>query len=1013
MTDSVFPVSSIQELLSTITSGVCLYRVENRGRSGDDYKIIYFNEYALSHEGRTLREIIGKSLKDLRPTIDDYGLIDVFREVWETGEPGFFPARAYIDEKYSNWYENRVFKLSRDIIVAVYDDVSGRYKAEAALRESEERLRQVINTMEKAVAVYEPVDGGEDFIFIEMNRFAEKLTGYTVDQVPGKRISQLFPGESSVGLIKALRECSETGKMVKIPLRQYTDNRITLWVENTIFKLPDGNVVAVFEDTFQQHEAEEALRRSEETLRSYIDNAPLGFFIADANGRYLEVNASASRITGYSREELLAMKIPDMLPEDSREIGMKHFEQVLSNGVANGETPFVRKNGQRGIWAVRAVKLSDDRFMAFSTDVTQNHEMRENLRRNQARYLQAEKNGKVGSWQFDITTSSFWASDGAKSIYGFDSGTDSFTVEEVESRIPRRDEVHQALVDLIENDKPYDLEFQINPMGSASPKIITSVAELVRDEQGHPVKVTGMIQDVTSRVEAGSALRESEEKYRSLFTNIRDAMIITDNNRRLLECNGVFLEMFRCTREDALNRSLEKFYASRSEFESVGEFLSDVAAGVSESFFPAMMQRSDGAEFSAEISLYPRKNAAGDLEGFTGLIRDVSRRVLLEQQVRQSQKMEAIGQLAGGIAHDFNNLLTIINGYSYMLMEGSSPQDKGWKELEEIKKAGHRAASLTRQLLAFSRKQMLKPEIIDLNLRLLETESMLRRLIGEHILLETIIPDEHLMVKADPGQFDQIVLNLAVNSRDAMPLGGRLTISASGVVIDEQKAAEIGLSCSGSLVKITVKDNGCGIDPEHISHIFEPFYTTKGTGEGTGMGLSTVYGIVKQSGGDVQVSSETGRGTEVSVFLPMVQGEEAAFSKAGITAAERSPGELILLVEDEESVRELIRASLEVSGFRIITAGSGDRAVEIAGELQEEPHLLLTDVMMPGISGRELADSVRELFPDTPVCFMSGYTDQTIEKLGVLEGGAFFIQKPFLPSDLIRTIRSILDGKKE
>ena len=308
---------------------------------------------------------------------------------------------------------------------------------------------------------------------------------------------------------------------------------------------------------------------------------------------------------------------------------------------------------------------------------------------------------------------------------------------------------------------------------------------------------------------------------------------------------------------------------------------------------------------------------------------------------------------------------------------------------------------------------MLKPEIIDLNLKLMETETMLRRLIGEHILLETIFPDEHLAVKADPGQFDQIIINLAVNERDAMPLGGRLTISTAAVFIDQQEASEKGLSCTGSLVKITVKDNGSGIASEHIGHIFEPFFTTKGTGEGTGMGLPTVYGIVKQSNGDVRVSSETGRGTEFSVYLPLVKGEEAAVSDAGEVPSKMSPGELIMLVEDEESVKELISTALEVAGFRVVSAQDGLSAIALAGELQETPELLLTDVMMPGVSGRELADRFRELFPDIPVCFMSGYTDQTIEKLGVLEGGAFFIHKPFLPSELIKTIRSILDGSKD
>ena len=1011
MSEDSFLKSGFQELLDTMTSGVCVYRVENRGKSGHDYKILYFNRYALSHENLTLEDIAGKSLKDLRPAIDDYGLIEVFRTVWETGEPGFFPARVYVDEKYSNWYENRVFRLSDDTIVVIYDDVTDKVTAENALLESEGRFREVINTMEKAVAVYEPVNQGEDFRFVEMNRYGEKLTGYSVDQVKGKTISELFPGEPSVGLIDALRKCFQTGEMIKIPLKQYEDNRIKVWVENTVFRLSTGNVVAVFEDTSRQRIAEEARRRSEETLRSYIDSAPLGFFIVDTLSSFVEVNSCVCAITGYSREELLGLHIADLIPEDSREQAMAHFDQVSKTGFANAELPFLKKNGQKGFWSVRAVKLSEDRLMAFAMDVTETFEMRENLKKNQIRYFQAEKIGKVGSWQFDIGTGEFWGSEGAKRIYGFDPEADTFTAEEVESRIPQREEVHQALIDLIEQGKPYDLQFEIIPVGSDSRKTITSIAELVRDEEGLPVKVAGMIQDITSRVESEAALRESEEKYRSLFANMRDAIIITDNNRRLLDCNRAFLEMFKCTRNEALNTSVRRFYASTSEFEKVGQYLTRVTTGESESFFPALLKRSDGEEFSGEIGLYARRGSSGEQEGFTGLIRDVSQRVLLEDQVRQSQKMEAIGQLAGGIAHDFNNLLTIINGYSYMLMEASSPEAEGWKELEEIKKAGHRAASLTRQLLAFSRKQMLRPEVIDLVHRLAEIESMLRRLIGEHILLETRVSGDSLLVKADPGQFDQIILNLAVNARDSMPLGGRLTITVSSVFLHRDEAAELGLSCSGSLVKITVKDNGCGISPEHINRIFEPFFTTKGTGEGTGMGLPTVYGIVKQSNGDIQVASELDKGTEFTVYLPTADQDKSIESYTDESLDTRSTGELILLVEDEESVMKLLKTSLEMSGFRVLSSCDGQSALTLVADLEERPDLLLTDVMMPGISGMELADVIKKRFPGILVCFMSGYTNETIDRMGVLEGGSFFIHKPFLPSELVRTIRNILEGK--
>jgi signal transduction histidine kinase len=444
----------------------------------------------------------------------------------------------------------------------------------------------------------------------------------------------------------------------------------------------------------------------------------------------------------------------------------------------------------------------------------------------------------------------------------------------------------------------------------------------------------------------------------------------------------------------------------------VGEFLKAISEGRGEPFITARLMRADGSVFTGEISLFARKTGGGELLGYTGSIRDISRRMLLEEQVRQSQKMEAIGQLAGGIAHDFNNLLTIINGYAYMLLADIPDDDRRRGELEEIRKAGHRAASLTRQLLAFSRKQILQPEAIDINARIRDTESMLTRLIGEHILLETRLCPEKLVVMADPGQFDQIIINLAVNARDAMPRGGRLSIETQPVEIGLDEASDKALDSYGSYALIRVVDNGCGIPTENIPHVFEPFFTTKATGEGTGMGLPTVFGILKQSKGDISVESSPGNGSVFTVILPRVDVPESASNEDADPAGRRSSGEIIVLAEDEESVRDLIRSSLELGGFSVVEAENGKAALGILRSMEKPPDLLLTDVMMPEMSGRELARGMRELFPDTPVCFMSGYTDETIERLELLESGASFIQKPFLPGELIEMVRRIIDGNR-
>jgi signal transduction histidine kinase len=383
----------------------------------------------------------------------------------------------------------------------------------------------------------------------------------------------------------------------------------------------------------------------------------------------------------------------------------------------------------------------------------------------------------------------------------------------------------------------------------------------------------------------------------------------------------------------------------------------------------------------------------------------------LEQQLRQSQKMEAIGRLAGGVAHDFNNLLTAINGYSSLALQRANPDDRLRGYLEEIKKAGERAATLTRQLLAFGRKQMLKPVVLNLNDVVSDMNKMLRRLIGEDIRFNARFDPDLKPIKADPGQIEQVLVNLVVNSRDAMPQGGNLTIETANFESDAEFAGKhLGLA-PGHYVMLAVSDSGCGMDDKTKARIFEPFFTTKEKGRGTGLGLSTVYGIVKQSGGTVWVYSETGKGSVFKVYFPQLQ-EDAEFSKPVLVETPVPRGsETILLVEDEDVVRGLARKILEQAGYDVLDARGGDEAIRLCHELPGPIHLLLTDVVMPERSGREIAECLAKLRPSTRVLYMSGYTDDAIVHHGVLDSDVEFIQKPFTPVALARKVREVLDAK--
>jgi CheY-like chemotaxis protein len=374
--------------------------------------------------------------------------------------------------------------------------------------------------------------------------------------------------------------------------------------------------------------------------------------------------------------------------------------------------------------------------------------------------------------------------------------------------------------------------------------------------------------------------------------------------------------------------------------------------------------------------------------------------------------MESIGALAGGVAHDFNNLLTVITGFSEILLGQLNANDPSRELVSEIRQAGDRAAALTRQLLAFSRKQLLAPKIIDLNLLLRETEKMLRRLIGEDIELETRLAAELGCVRADPGQLEQALLNLVVNARDAMPTGGHLTIATSNVELQSPFSRQHPEAPSGPFVMLVVSDTGCGMAEAVRAQIFEPFFTTKEIGKGTGLGLATVYGIVKQSGGHIEVHSEVGRGTVFQIYLPRVpDAERPRHSLGGPTTLDQG-SETILLVEDEASVRVTARHVLSASGYAVLEAADGEAALQICQQHAEAIHLLLTDVVMPKMGGRQLADLLQPLRPDMKVLFLSGYTDDALVRHGVQESHMAFLQKPFTPAALARKVREVLDQQR-
>jgi PAS domain S-box-containing protein len=505
-------------------------------------------------------------------------------------------------------------------------------------------------------------------------------------------------------------------------------------------------------------------------------------------------------------------------------------------------------------------------------------------------------------------------------------------------------------------------------------------------------------------------LRRSEADFRSLVMNAPYGICRCDSTGKILDANPSFLVMLGyASANEVLGQHIYSLYADTDQWFDLADFFRSAAPfkGLN-----AEWKRKNGTTTGVRVSGRSVSNGEEGGMVFELFTEDVTENRALEQQLRQSQKMEAVGRLAGGIAHDFNNLLMVISGYSEFLLErlGSEPHLRG--PAQEIASAAERASSLTRQLLAFSRKQMLAPRIVNLNDVATENLKMLTRMIGEDVDL-VFDPGQKLWaVRADAGQIEQVIMNLAVNARDAMPTGGKLTIETANVALDEEYARMHSPLRPGDYVMVAISDTGAGMDSETQSHIFEPFFTTKGP-KGTGLGLSTVYGIVKQSGGYIWVYSELGKGTTFKIYLPRVAsiGEPAAQVAAPVESHRVEPGtETILVVEDEANLRYLARQYLEKQGYKVIEAADGAVAMQIAVAHEAVIHLLLTDVIMPGMNGRELAQRISEIRPNVKILYMSGYTENVIGHNGTLEAGVRLLQKPFNLRDLGRTVREVLDA---
>jgi PAS domain S-box-containing protein len=763
-------------------------------------------------------------------------------------------------------------------------------------------------------------------------------------------------------------------------------------------------------------QAEQALRESERRYRLLMEHASDGIVIFDRAGRTLTVNTRACEMLGYDRDELLGLNARDLIApaEPSPEPA---FLDMAEGETEIRERLYRRKDGGVIPVEVSARALEDGTIQGILRDITERKRAEDALRRSEERFRTVARATNDTVWDWDVLSGQIWWNEGMQLQFRFapDEVAESLDWWAARLHPDDYDKVHAGIREALDGGEQFWWDEYRFRRGDDTYAYIFDRGYIVRDEDGRAVRMIGAMMDITERQQAEEALRASEEQYRALFdTNPLPLWVLDPQDLRFLAVNQAAVRHYGYSSDRFSEMTLPELTPSewRTKLPPLPQPLDapEVSAALGAAGSTTHV-RADGSRIDVELTA--KRLTFRGRPAILLLANDVTERRRAEdtlrqseEQLRQWQKIEAVGRLAGGIAHDFNNMINVISGYGQMLARRLSGDEASRRNLEEILKASDRAAALTRQLLTFSRKQASEPQLVDLNDVVTGMADMLRRLIGEDIELAFSCEPELSVVKADRGQLEQILVNLVVNARDAMPRGGHLMVETSDVTLDAAYARTRVDVRAGPHVMLLVRDTGVGMDESVMAHLFEPFFTTKPPGRGTGLGLATAYGIVKQAGGHIAVESQPGAGTTFRIYWPPAEKTFVAPRVRASEAAATSGSETILLVEDEDVVRAFMCESLRALGYRVIEARGGPEALVYCQRHPEPIDLLLTDVVMPKMSGPQLAEQLGGTFPGLRVLYISGYTENP-----ALREKSSLLQKPFTAEQLGSRIRDVLEAR--
>ncbi len=759
-------------------------------------------------------------------------------------------------------------------------------------------------------------------------------------------------------------------------------------------------------DISEQKRTEGALRLAKFSMERAAD----AVYWIDHQARILDVNEAASLMLGYSKDELCAMTVHDLNPDFQKDTWPEFWAETQRHGTMVLETAHRAKNGRLIPVEVSVNYLfyeGKEYHCAFVRDITERKRVAEEIAQLAERLELATRAAQIGVWDWNILKNELVWDDRMFALYGAEKEDFGGAYVAWLSSVHPDDRVRcdEAIQQALRAGTPYDIDFRIRwPTGVV--RVIKALGQIIRDPDGTPLRMTGVNYDITDRKKAEEALRANERLLNNILENIPSFVFATDRQHRYILLSDDLARFYGKPKEELLGKTHHSVFPKNVADAIQASNEQIMTSGVSQQLEEVVESPVGGMPHVLSINKSPLRDEQGQIYGISGIATDITEHKRLEAQFRQAQKMDAVGRLAGGVAHDFNNLLTVINGYSAMLIDRLAQEDPKHEMAVETLKAGERAGELTKQLLAFSRKQVLLPQPLNFNESLRLISSMLNRLLGEEVTLTMDLAPDLWSINGDKGQLNQVTMNLAINARDAMPNGGNLTITTRNLSVTPEWLDHYQMMPQGDYVHVSVHDTGHGMSPETLSHLFEPFFTTKEVGQGTGLGLATVYGIVKQSQGYIFTDSALDQGTTFHLYYPRVIAAPAMAPTPPI--GHKKGSEHLLIVEDQDSVRALILQALKQDGYRVIEAASGEEALRKASSLSEPIQALITDVIMPHMSGLVLAERLRVTWPNIRVLFMSGYVDPS-QSAFLDEPTAAFIQKPFLPDDLARHLRNLLD----